>query len=52
VIAANTRQVRAGLVAQGVSLADVDCYLELLADPDTILGSPVLITAWGRRPNG
>ena len=47
--AANTRQVRDGLVQQGVSPADIDRFLELLADPDTIVGSSVLISAWGRR---
>ena len=50
VIAANTRQVRDGFVAQGVDPADVDRYLQLLDDPDTILGSPVLMTVCGRRP--
>ena len=50
VIAANTRQVRDGFVAQGVAPDDVDRYLDLLDDPDTILGSPVMITTWGRRP--
>ena len=49
-IAANTRQVRDGFVAQGVAPDDVDRYLDLLDDPDTILGSPVMITTWGRRP--
>jgi precorrin-6B methylase 2 len=50
VISANTRQVRDAFVAQGVAPGDVDRYLDLLDDPDTILGSPVLMTAWGRRP--
>lgn len=47
--AANTRQVRDGLVQHGVSPADIDRFLDLLADPDTIVGSSVLISAWGRR---
>ncbi|HTN80685.1 MAG TPA: methyltransferase domain-containing protein [Acidimicrobiales bacterium] len=51
VISANFRQVREGLVAQGVPPEDIDRYLELLADPDTILETPVLMTAWGRRPS-
>ena len=50
VVAANTRQVWDGFVAQGVPESDLERYLELLEDPDTILGSPVLMTAWGRKP--
>jgi precorrin-6B methylase 2 len=50
VIAANTRQVWDGFLAHGVPESDLTRYLELLEDPDTILGSPVLMTAWGRRP--
>jgi SAM-dependent methyltransferase len=49
VLAANTRQVRGGLIDQGVVPADVDRFLELLADPHTIVGSSVLISAWGHR---
>ena len=50
VIAANTRQVWDGFIAQGVLESDLERYLDLLEDPDTILGSPVLMTAWGRKP--
>jgi len=48
--AANAHQVRDGLVAQGVASHDIDRFLAVLADPDTIVGSSVLISAWGRRP--
>jgi SAM-dependent methyltransferase len=48
--AANAHQVRDGLVAQGVASRDIDRFLAVLADPDTIVGSSVLISAWGRRP--
>jgi SAM-dependent methyltransferase len=47
--AANARQVRDGLIGQGISPEDVDRFLAVLADPDTIVGSGVLISAWGRR---
>lgn len=47
--AANARQVRDGLISQGVTTEDIDRFLEVLADPDTIVGSSVLISAWGRR---
>lgn len=50
VVAANTLQVRDGLLAAGLEPADLDRYVEVLADPDTIIGSSVLISAWGRRP--
>ena len=49
VVAANARQVRDGLVASGLEPADVDRYLEVVADPDTVIGSAVLISTWGRR---
>jgi len=47
---ANTRQVRDGLIGQGITPEDIDRFLEVLADPDTIVGSSVLISAWGRHP--
>lgn len=47
--AANARQVRAGLIAQGIAAGDIDRFVEAMADPDTIVGSGVLISAWGRR---
>jgi SAM-dependent methyltransferase len=50
VMAANARQVRDGLIGLDIPPEDVDRFLELLVDPDTIVGSSVLITAWGRRP--
>ena len=50
VTAANVRQVRDGFLRLGVTAADIDRFLELLKDPDTIVGTPVLITAWGRHP--
>ena len=49
--AANARQVRDGLIGQGIAPADIDLFLEVLADPDTIVGSSVLISAWGHRPD-
>ena len=49
VVAANARQVRDGLVASGLEPADVDRFLEVVADPDTVIGSAVLISTWGRR---
>jgi SAM-dependent methyltransferase len=50
VMAANARQVRTGLIGQGIAPADIDRFLEVLADPSTIVGSGVLISSWGRRP--
>lgn len=50
--AANARQVRAGLLGQGIAAADIDRFLEVLADPDTIVGSSVLISTWGLRTAG
>jgi SAM-dependent methyltransferase len=49
VLAANARQLRSGLVDEGIAPEDIDRFLEVLADPDTIVGSSVLISAWGRR---
>lgn len=51
VMAANARQVRDGLIGLGIPSEDVDRFLQLLTDPDTIIGTSVLITAWGRRTN-
>lgn len=50
-IAANTRQVRDQLEASGLSPAELDHFLEVCDDPDTLIGSPVLISTWGRRPS-
>ena len=49
-MAANARQVHDGLLGLGIDPDDIARFLELLADPDTIIGTSVLITAWGRRP--
>ena len=49
VTAANARQVRDGLLGQGTAAADIERFIELLDDPDTIVGTPVLVSAWGRR---
>ena len=51
-IAANTRQVRDQLEASGLTSAELDHFLHVLDDPETIVGSPVLISTWGRRPPG
>lgn len=50
VMAANARQVRDGLVGVGIAPAEIDRFLEVLSEPDTIIGTSVLISAWGRRP--
>jgi len=47
--AANARQVRDGLIGEGITPHELDRFLDVLADPDTIVGSSVLISAWGRR---
>jgi hypothetical protein len=51
VMAANARQVRDGLLGLGIAPDDFARFLELLTDPDAIIGTSVLITAWGRRPD-
>ena len=51
VMAANIRQVREDLPRLGIVPADIDSFLQLLTDPDTIIGSSVLISAWGRKPS-
>jgi SAM-dependent methyltransferase len=51
VMAANARQVREGLVGLGIAPDDIDHFLEVLTNPDTIIGTSVLITAWGQRPH-
>ena len=48
--AANAAQVRDGLVGQGTPPEDVDRFVAVMAEPDTIVGSSVLISTWGRRP--
>jgi SAM-dependent methyltransferase len=49
VIAANTRQVHDELIAAGLSAAELTEFLAAIDDPDTIVGSSVLISTWGRR---
>lgn len=49
-MAANARQVRDGLLRLGLEPDEIDRFLDVLADPDTIVGTSVLISAWGRRP--
>ncbi len=51
VTAANARQVSNGLLELGISGEDIERFVDLLSDPDTIIGTPVLVTTWGRRPN-
>ena len=48
--AANARQVRDGLIAQGLTARDIDRFLDVMADPDAIVGSSVMISSWGRLP--
>jgi SAM-dependent methyltransferase len=48
--AANTRQVRGGLVAKGIPDADVDAHLASLEAGELDLATPPLVTAWGRKP--
>lgn len=50
VMAANARQVGDGLSRLGVSAEEVEQFLAILDDPDTIVGTSVLIAAWGQRP--
>lgn len=50
VMAANARQVQEDLIRQGMQPQEIDRFLELIANPDTIVGTSVLISAWGRRP--
>ena len=49
--AANAQQVRVDLIGQGITPEEVDRFVELMADPDSIVGSSVLISTWGRRPD-
>ena len=46
---ANARQVRDGLLGEGVAPEDLDRILAVLADRDTFVGLSVLISARGRR---
>lgn len=49
-VAANTRQVRDDLERSGFPTAELDRFLAIVDDPDTLVGSPVLISTWGRQP--
>jgi SAM-dependent methyltransferase len=49
-VTANTLQVRDELEASGFTPGELDHFLTVLDDPETIVGSPVLISTWGRRP--
>jgi SAM-dependent methyltransferase len=49
VMTANAYQVRDGLLAGGITADEFERYLAALADPGTIVGSPVLVSTWGRR---
>jgi len=49
-VAANTHQVRDQLQATGLTAAELDHFLDIVDRPETIIGSPVLLTTWGRRP--
>jgi hypothetical protein len=48
-VAANTAQVRGQLEADGLAPAELDHFLEVLDNPTTLVGSPVLISTWGRQ---
>jgi hypothetical protein len=50
-VAANTSQVRDQLQAAGITSDELDHFLDVLDDPDTLVGSPVLISTWGRTPS-
>jgi hypothetical protein len=47
VMAANVRQVRHQLIDAGIAPEEIDQYLAVIRDPDTIIGSSVLISANG-----
>jgi SAM-dependent methyltransferase len=49
-MAANTRQVREKLEASSLTSTELDHFFNVLDDPETLVGSPVLISTWGRRP--
>ena len=49
-VAANTQQVRDQLQATGLGADELDHFLDIVDRPETIIGSPVLFTTWGRRP--
>lgn len=48
---ANFAQIRDAALAAGlITSAELDRMLALLDDPDFAISTPVLCTAWGRRP--
>jgi SAM-dependent methyltransferase len=48
-VAANTVQVRDQLTSTGLTSVELDHFLEVIDEPSTLIGSPVLVTTWGRR---
>ena len=45
-------QLREGIIASGLmEAAEADAAIELCADPRLSTLSPVMVTAWGRRPS-
>jgi SAM-dependent methyltransferase len=50
-VAANTAQVRDQLEASGFTATELDHFLAVIDDPDTLVGSPVLISTWARKPS-
>ena len=49
-VSANTVQVRDQLESSGLTPDELEHFLEVVAQPATLIGSPVLITTWGRLP--
>jgi hypothetical protein len=47
---ANTTQVREALIGRGVSVADVERYLQLTASAEIDLATAPLVSTWGQRP--
>ena len=43
--------VLALLLAAGCTSAELDRVLRVLDEPTTLVGSPVMISTWGRRPS-
>jgi hypothetical protein len=49
--AANFAQIREEAIAKSlITDSEIDSLLQRLADPDFAVLSPVMFTAWGRRP--
>jgi hypothetical protein len=45
-----TRRRTCDLVDQGITPDEIERFVEVMANPDSIAGSSVLISTWGRRP--